>query len=257
MADERVRPVALVTGGSRGIGAMTALALAARSVSVAITYRNKAARAEKVIAQIKQQGGAALATACDITKATDLDQLFATLAAWRPTLDLLILNASGGMEREALATDPHYPTHINHDAQLALVDRALPILRAGATIVFVTSHWAYLYGQVPQLPAYEDVASSKQAGEQALRARQAELAARGVRLLVVTGDLIEGTITPKLLERTSPGLAAHRHETIGRLPTAQDMGQAIAYAALDNSLATGATVVVGGSLESMKDMLPG
>ena len=59
---------------------------------------------------------------------------------------------------------------------------------ASSTVVFVTSHWAYLYGHVEQLPAYEPVASTKYAGEQALRIEQDALAAAGIRLLVVTGD---------------------------------------------------------------------
>ena len=101
-----------------------------------------------------------------------------------------------------------------------------------------------------QIPAYEPVAESKYAGEQALRAQQATLAERGIRLLVVTGDLIEGTITPKLLERAAPGLTQHRRSTIGPLPTATEMGVVIAQSATDSSLPSGHTVVIGGSLES-------
>ena len=126
------RPVALVTGGSRGVGAATARALAARSHDVAITYRNKARRANEVATEIARHGVRALAIGSDMTRQADLDQLFATLRAWTNHLDLLILNASGGLERAALAADPQYPMRINHDAQLALLDGALPFLGAGA-----------------------------------------------------------------------------------------------------------------------------
>ena len=75
------------------------------------------------------------------------------------------------------------------------------------------------------------MASSKHAGEGALRARQEELAAHGVRLLIVTGDLIEGTITQKLLARAAAqGFAA---ATPSALPTATEMGAAIAATATD------------------------
>lgn len=242
------RPVALVTGGSRGIGAATAFALADRGYDIAITYRNKATRAEAVAREITRRGRRALWVGCDITRPDDLDRLFAQLAALRPRLDLLILNASGGLERGA---DPDYPLRINRDAQLALVDRALPHMLSGSAVVFVTSHWAHLYGRVVQLPAYEPVAASKYAGERALEARREELVCAGVRLIVVTGDLIEGTITPKLLERASPGLAGQRRSEAGRLPTAADMGAAIATAATDPALSGGAAVVVGGTLESL------
>jgi len=246
-----LRPVALVTGGSRGIGAATALALADAGYDVIITYRNKAARAEEVAAALRERGAAALAIGADITVPADLVRLFAAVQQWHGRLDALILNASGGLERDLVAADPQYPMRINHDAQVALLEGALPLLTVGGVIVFVTSHWAHRYGQVQQLPAYEPVAISKCAGEQSLRARQAELAARGLRLAVVTGDLIEGTITPRLLERTARGYLAERRTQGGPLPTTEDMGRAIAASVLDNTLKNGETVVVGRALESL------
>ena len=245
------RPVALITGGSRGIGAAAALALAERGYDVAITYRNKAARANEVQAAAFSKGVRALALQSDITSLEDQDQLFATLREWGGRLDLLILNASGGLERDLLAANPDYPMRINRDAQLAMLERALPLMVRGSTVVFVTSHWAHLYGQVEQLPNYTPIAETKHAGEQALRAQQGMLAERGIRLLVVTGDLIEGTITPKLLERKAPGLARQRLGEVGKLPTAEEMGRAIAAAATDATLPSGHTVVVGGPLESL------
>jgi NAD(P)-dependent dehydrogenase (short-subunit alcohol dehydrogenase family) len=246
------RPVALITGGSRGIGAATAIALAERGYDVAITYRNKAARASKVVAEIMQRGAQAIAVRGDITQQQDVDQLFATVKAWRGRLDALVLNASGGLERDLLAADPHYPMRINRDAQIALLEGALPLLSQKSVVVFVTSHWAHLYGQIEQLPNYAPIAETKHAGEQALRAQQEMLGQRGIRLLVVTGDLIEGTITPKLLERKAPGLANERREQIGTLPTAADMGEAIASAATNPNLPSGHTIVVGGSLDAAR-----
>lgn len=255
-AEGAQKRIALVTGGSRGVGAATAIALAQRGCDVAITYRNKATRAAHVVAEIERCGRRGRAIQSDITLAADRQRLWTQFDAWSPHLDMLILNASGGLEREALAVDPLYPMRINRDAQLALVVAALPRMAQqmarGSTIVFVTSHWAHLYGQIEQLPAYSAVAESKHAGEQALRARQDELSRRGVRLLVVTGDLIEGTITPRLLERAAPGLASWRRSSIGELPTAQSMGEEIATAALDVAISSGTTVVVGGSLDSLR-----
>jgi NAD(P)-dependent dehydrogenase (short-subunit alcohol dehydrogenase family) len=245
------RRVALITGGSRGIGAATALTFAQHGYDVALTYRNKAARAQEVVASIEQQGQLGLAQACDMTHSEEIQHFFQAFQPWSAHLDALILNASGGMERDLVAADPAYPMHINRDAQLRFVDAALPFLARGSTITLVTSHWAHLYGQMQQLPAYEPVAESKYAGEQALRARQHEFARLGIRLLVVTGDLIEGTITPKLLERAAPGLIADRRTTQGALPTASEMGQKIALTTLDPTLKSGSLVVVGAPLASM------
>lgn len=245
------RPVALITGGSRGIGAATATALAKRGYDIVITYRNKATRANEVVAEITQRGMQALAMSCDITQQADLDRLFATLKNWSGYLDLLILNAAGGLERDLVAADPQYPMRINRDAQLALVYGALPLMLQGGVVAYITSHWAHLYGKVAHPPSYAPVAETKYAGEQSLRARQEELAAHGIRLIVVTGDLVEDTVMARLLERTIPGLSEERRDKIGQLPTTTKMGEAIAIAATDPTLPSGHTVVVGGALDAL------
>jgi NAD(P)-dependent dehydrogenase (short-subunit alcohol dehydrogenase family) len=245
------RPVALVTGASRGIGAATALALAARGYSVAITYRNKESRAVQVVAEIERHGVSGIAVRCDITCPPDIVELAVALRAWSGRVDLLVLNASGGLERDLVEADPDYPRRVNRDGQLAVLDAVLPLFVHAGTVVFVTSHWAHLHGRVEQLPAYGVVAQTKWEGEQVLRARRPELTDRGIRLLVVTGDLVEGTITPRLLERAGPGLSNSRKALVGGLPTVDEMGEAIAAAAMDRALPAGHTVVMGGSLESL------
>src|SRR5438105_1370530 len=248
------RPVALVTGGSRGIGASTAITLAEHGYDVAITYRNKAARAGEVAAEISRRGTRSLAIGCDITQSGDVERLFAALRDWSGHLNLLVLNAAGGLERDLVAADPNYPTRINRDAQLALLDGALPLMLEASTVIYVTSHWAHLHGQVDYMPAYAPVASTKHAGAQALRARPQVLAERCIRLLVVTGDLIEGTIMAKMMERFAPGLSAGRRQEnrSGQLPSVTEMGQAIAHAAMDTTLPSGYTVVVGGALDTFE-----
>ncbi|HEV8193588.1 MAG TPA: hypothetical protein VGP82_19190, partial [Ktedonobacterales bacterium] len=59
---------------------------------------------------------------------------------------------------------------------------------------------------------------------------------------------------PKLLERAAPGLKRQRRDSVGDLPTAQEMGEAIAAAATDPSLPSGHTAVIGESLDSMLGM---
>lgn len=245
------RQVALITGGSRGIGAETALALADHGYDIALTYRNKAARAQDVVRAVTQRNVRGIALACDMAYSSEINSFFQSLKQWTDHLDVVVLNASGGLERDLVAADPLYPLHLNRDAQLQFVNVALPLLSKESVIVFVTSHWAHLYGQMEQLPVYEPVAESKFAGEQALRARQEEFAGSGVRLIVVTGDLIEGTITPKLLERAAPGLLNQRRASKGALPTAIEMGGEIALAATKADLPSGSTVVVGATLQSM------
>jgi hypothetical protein len=91
---------------------------------------------------------------------------------------------------------------------------------------------------------YQPVAASKYAGEQALRARRAEFDKMGIALVVVSGDMIEGTITPRLLERMNRGLTQSRRDEVGSLPTVDDFARAIADAATD-AQPSAATIFVG------------
>jgi NAD(P)-dependent dehydrogenase (short-subunit alcohol dehydrogenase family) len=239
----------LVTGGSRGIGAETCLEFARRGFDVALTFRNKRTRAEEIASRVRDLGRRALPVQADITRSADVGALAAEVAAWTTRLRCLVLNASGGLERDLLAVDPEYPMRINRDAQLVVLDRVGSLLSPPATVLHVTSHWAHLYGQVAQIPEYEPVARSKHAGEVALRARHDELAQRGIRLLVVTGALVEGTITARLLDRAA-GVAVMA-EHAGATVTVPDVAHAIVNAATDLELESGQTIVVGGTLASL------
>ncbi len=234
--------VALVTGGSRGVGADTARILASRGVRVAINYRDKARRAEQVLAQVIVAGSDGILVQADITDPESVGAMLEAVREAYGVLDLLILNASGGLEKDV---DAGYALRLNRDAQVALVEQALPLMPSGSRIVFVTSHLAHFHGEQPVMPEYEPVAASKKAGETALRNLIPRLAGAGVSLVVVSGDLIDGTITPKLLDRMRPGMIEQRRSEAGWLPTAEDFATAIVDAAGDSALDSGDTVYVG------------
>ena len=221
---------ALVTGSSRGIGADTARYLADAGAKVAINFRNKEARALKVVAAIEEAGGEAIAVGADLTEPDSVSAMFAMVKAEWGGLDLLVLNASGGME-SGMAED--YALRLNRDAQVDVLEKALPIMPSGSRVVFVTSHQAHFIDTDATMDLYEPVARSKRAGEDALRARLGELEARGVSFVVVSGDMIEGTITATLLERAQPGALESRREEAGRLYTVAEFAAEVAQAAVD------------------------
>jgi NAD(P)-dependent dehydrogenase (short-subunit alcohol dehydrogenase family) len=223
------------------VGAATARMLAERGLAVVVNYRDKARRAEGVVRAIRSSGGRAVAVKADMTDAADMEAMFATVGERFGRLDLLVLNASGGLER---GEPSDYAMRLNSNAQVRSVDLALPLMNGGGRVVFVTSHLAHFYGTKPVYPGYEPVAASKKAGEDALRSRIPELSERDVSLVVVSGDIIEGTITPKLMERQEPGLIEARRQEAGWLPTVDDFARAIAEAA-ESDLASGSTVFVG------------
>ena len=232
----------LITGASRGVGAALAVIMAERGADLVLNYRNKRPRAQTVAEQVEKLGRRAILVQADITSREDVSRMMQEAEAALGGLDVLVLNASGGLEKNQPSD---YAMRLNRDAQLDLVEQALPLMSKGGRIVFVTSHLAHFYGEKPVLPGYEPVAESKRAGERALRAHILELSGQGIDLVVVSGDLIEGTITPKLLQRASPGLIEARCAETGGLPTIEDFARAIADAATDTALKSGDTVYVG------------
>ena len=228
--DSLAGKTALVTGSSRGIGADTVRYLAEAGADVVINYRNKAPRAERLAAQLRELGVQALTVAADLTDQASVDAMFAEIASAFGSLDVLVLNASGGME-SGMAED--YALQLNRDAQVRVLEAALPLMPAGARVVFVTSHQAHFIRTTETMPEYEAVALSKRAGEDALRERIPTLTEKGVEFVVVSGDMIEGTITATLLNRMNPDAIASRREAAGKLYNVAEFAAEVAQAAID------------------------
>ncbi|MEN9713502.1 MAG: hypothetical protein RLZZ164_166 [Actinomycetota bacterium] len=240
--------VALVTGSSRGIGADTVGYFAEAGATVVINYRNKEARALKIVDAIKADGGNAIAVGADLTDKDAVEAMFSAAEAQLGKLDILVMNASGGMEA-GMGED--YAMRLNRDSQVNLLTAALPHLNDGARVVFVTSHQAHFIRTTPTMPDYLPVALSKRAGEDALRAMIPQLATRGIGFVVVSGDMIEGTITATLLERANPGALEARREGAGKLYNVAEFAAEVASAAVepvpaDHTRLVGSTADFGG-----------
>ncbi|WP_225732059.1 MULTISPECIES: SDR family oxidoreductase [unclassified Nocardia] len=235
------RRIVLVTGASRGIGAETARQLAAGGDQVIVNYREKRKRAESIVDEIVASGGGASAIGADIADPDSVRALMDSIAEQFGRLDVLVLNASGGLERGAA---PGYAMALNRDAQLRLVRTALPLMPSGSRIVFITSHQAHFHGRKPVPADYEPIAASKRAGEDALRALIPELADHGITLRVVSGDMIDGTIIVRLLERRDPDAVATRRDQAA-LPTIEEFAAAIVAATTADG-ESGHTSYIGG-----------
>src|SRR6202012_4227736 len=149
---------ALVTGASRGIGASVARQLGQLGVDVAINFRSKGPKAQAVADELIALGRKPLLVQGDITDARDIATIFEGIQAAWGRLDVLVLNASGGLEQDKA---PDYAMQLNLIAQVKLVQGALPLMQRGGRIVFVTSHLAHFHGTGPGYDGYESVAVSK------------------------------------------------------------------------------------------------
>ncbi len=237
---------AIITGSSRGIGAATAQLIGERGAGVVVNYRAKAPRANKVVKGIEEAGGRAVAVQADLTEAAGSQALVEAAVQSFGSLDLLILNASGGMEADR---GEDYALKLNRDAQVTMVETAMDVMPAGSQIVFVTSHQAHFINQVATMDAYEPVARSKRAGEDALRALVPALDEKGILLTIVSGDMIEGTITATLLNRAQPGAIEARREAAGKLYTVEEFAEEIAKLVNKPGLEQAHTELVGGAAD--------
>ncbi|WP_159610291.1 SDR family oxidoreductase [Glutamicibacter sp. JC586] len=234
---------AVVTGSSRGIGAVTAQLLAEQGIGVVVNYRAKAPRANKIVAAIEEKGGKAVAVGSDLTTAEGPQALVDAAVENFGSLDVLVLNASGGMET---SLGENYALRLNRDAQVAMLTAALPKMSEGGRVVFVTSHQAHFINEVSTMGAYDEVAKSKRAGEDALREMIPQLSEKNISFVVVSGDMIEGTITATLLNRMEPGAIDARREAAGKLYSVEEFGAEVAKMVFAE-VETGHTELVGGA----------
>lgn len=235
------RAVALVTGASRGIGAEVAIQLGSLGYHVVVNFREKAKRADAVVEAVQAAGGSASSVRADLVDEAAVLAMFEGVKDRFGRLDALVLNASGGLEWGA---DPGYAQQLNCDAQVRLAHLALPLMLQRGRLVFITSHQAHFHGVKPVPADYVPIAVSKRAGEDALRSMRPLLAERGIELVVVSGDMIDGTIIVRLLQRRDPTAVTARRAAAGGLPTVVEFARAVARAVDDPS--PGETIYVGG-----------
>ncbi len=240
--DSTRQRIVLVTGASRGIGAEAAAQFGVAGAHVLVNFREKRKRAQDVVDAIVAAGGSASVLGADVSDPAAVEAMVEEVGRTFGRLDTVVLNASGGLERDA---DPGYALRLNRDAQVNLATAVLPLMREGGRIVFVTSHQAHFIHENADVPlGYTPIARSKRAGEDALRALIPEFRERGVGFTVVSGDMIDGTIIVRLLERRDPSSVESRRAA-GPLPTVEDFARVIVRAGSE-AVAAGHTYFVGG-----------
>src|SRR5688572_29627433 len=123
--------VALVTGGSRGIGHRTAVALAKAGADIAITYLNSRRNAEEVGEEIIGLGRRVLAIRADLAEAEDVGNAIDAIRDQLGRLDIVVSNAAGGGFRPLMEVSEEnfdYALHLNVRAFMLLMQKAAPLL---------------------------------------------------------------------------------------------------------------------------------
>lgn len=227
------RPLALVTGGSRGLGKSMALHLAARGADVVVTYRENEAAAVEVVRAIGAAGGKGAALRLDTSDVKSFDAFVTTLRATlgktfgRERLDALVNNAGTGLHALfAETTEAQFDDMMNVHVKgpFFLTQKLLPLIADGGRILNVSSGLARF-----SFPGSSAYASAKGAIEVLTRYQARELAARGITVNVLAPGAIETDFGGgRVRDDRQLNQMVASQTALGRVGLPDDIGAAVA-----------------------------
>jgi NAD(P)-dependent dehydrogenase (short-subunit alcohol dehydrogenase family) len=241
--------IAVITGGSSGIGLATAKRFVEEGAYVFITGRRQA-ELDKAKAEI---GRNVTAVQSDIANIDDLDRLFAQVKAEKGVIDVVVANAG---VVEIAPTDSATPAHFDHTfgvnarGTFFTVQKASPLMTRGGSIVLVGSG-LHLKG----VPGYATYSATKAAVRSFARTWAAEYKDRGIRVNNLSPGMIETPIIDGHVGKEN-GAAAREAFTqmtpLGRIGRVEEMASAILYLASDDSsYSTGIDLAADGGVTQL------
>ena len=237
--------VALITGGSRGIGRAIALRLAENGVDIVVNYVRHRKDAEATVAAIEEKGVRCLAVKANVARDDDVDRMFAEISAAYPQLDILVSNAASGVLKPVMElTTRHWDwaMDINARALLSLSQHAVRMMDKGGRIMAVSS-----LGAVRAVPNYTVVGSSKAALESLVRHLAVELGPRNITVNTISAGVVDTDALKKFPNRDEIIGESLRRTPLGRLTTPEDVADLALFLCSDlSSMISGQTLVVDG-----------
>ncbi len=232
--------IALVTGGSRGIGAAIALALAESGAAVAVNYRERAADADAVVADIRSKGGRAIAVAADVSQGAAVAKMVEHVASALGPIDILVNNAGIAIVRgidDLTEGDFDATIAVNLKSAFLCTKAVLPSMRAKkwGRIVNISSGAARGAGAIG--PHYN---ASKAGMEGLTRGYAARLVKEGITVNAVAPSLIE---TDMMRGRADQAARI----PLGRMGQPEEVAQAVLML-LGNDYMTGQTIALSGGM---------
>ncbi|SDB74527.1 SDR family NAD(P)-dependent oxidoreductase [Belnapia rosea] len=222
-------PVALVTGGSSGIGLAIARRFAGLGMQVVLVGRRQSA----LNAAVSSLGGSAVGLTADVTSPADLDRLFGEVKARFGRLDVLVPNAGGGQHAPLgqiteAQFDQQFATNVK--GVVFTVQTALPLMKPGASIVIVGSTASLDPG--PTMSIY---GATKAAVRNLVRSWVSDLKGSGIRINIVSpGPTNTASLREAFGEHAEEGLAFLTDKSpIGRIGEPEEIAAVAAFLASD------------------------
>jgi len=235
--------VALITGGSRGIGAAIAKRLAADGANVAITYSKGADAAASVVKEIERDGGKAIAIQADATEAEAVKVAVEKTAATFGGLDVLVNNAGTAIPKtfeETTLEEMDRVLNINVRGVFVATQAALKHMKSGGRIIMIGS----CLGERVMTPGLVPYSATKGAVKIFTQALSRELGGRGITVNNVQPGPIDTELNPAASEWAAPQKAA---TALGRYGHVEEIAAMVAFiAGPESSYITGASLTVDG-----------
>jgi len=231
---ETQNKIALVTGGSRGLGKNAALKIAGKGIDVIVTYQSKREDAEHTVEEIKKLGANAAALQLNVADAKSFDSFFLEIKSVlksvfnKDKFDFLINNAGVGAHASfAETTEEQFDNLVNIHFKGAffLTQKALGLLNDGAAIINISTGLARF-----SLPGYAAYASMKAAMETLTKYQAKELGSRGIRSNIVAPGAIETDFSGGAVRDNADLNKIIASQTaLGRVGLPDDIGGVIAF----------------------------
>ena len=219
--------IAVITGGSSGIGLATAQRFVAEGAYVFITGRRQA----ELDAAVKLIGNHVTGVQGDVAKLADLDRLYETVRTEKGRLDIVFANAGGGeLAPLGSITEEHFDKtfNVNVRGTLFTVQKALPLLNDGGSIILTGS-----IAGVKGIPAFGVYSATKAAIRSFVRSWTSDLKDRHIRANVISPGTIDTPILAPLPKETIAQILSTA--PMGRMGEPDEIAKAAVFLASDDS----------------------